>query len=436
MKPFHLIFTACAFAVLTQVLGQTPNPPVTLQPKKKSVSNPVRLTLPTVKPKQATMPALKPFPRKTQKLNFISGDQVLLVGDGLIEQTQKLGYMEYRITVQNSGKKLHFHNIGWSGDTPAGIARDGLGTRQAGHEPANEGWLQLRKQITDIKPTVAIIGYGMASSLDTGTLEQFKSDYQRLVEQIKASAGKENPLRLVFMSPIAHENLGGKLPSGEEHNEVLEKFREVIRDLSKEHDAWFVDLYRYLSRRKGSGTPPLTTDGIHLNDYGYWMMASVAEFSFNWKTTNFRFGITDSGTERNGGYGIKLVNLTRTPNGMTLDGQFEALPSYYAQEKKNKPLTEKTAIGWIQFMGLPEGRYTLAADNVEIHTADAKEWGGGVFIDAGPDIDQAEELRRLLVEKNDLFFHRSRPQNQAYLWGFRRHEQGNYAIKSKNPLYL
>ena len=128
MKPFRFILTACALAVLTQALGQAPKPPVTPQP----------------------------FPRKAQKLNFIGGDQVLLVGDGLIEQAQKQGYLEYRITVQNSGKKLHFHNIGWSGDTPAGIARDGLGTRQAGHEPANEGWLQLRKQITDIKPHVTM----------------------------------------------------------------------------------------------------------------------------------------------------------------------------------------------------------------------------------------------------------------------------------------
>ena len=130
---------------------------------------------------------------------------------------------------------------------------------------------------------------------------------------------------------------------------MLEKFREVIRDLSKEHDAWFVDLYRYLSRRKGAGTPPLTTDGIHLNDYGYWMMASVAEFSFNWKTTNFRFGITDSGTERNGAYGVKLVNLTRTPDGMTLDGQFEALPPYFAQEKKNKPLARASGVALTPF---------------------------------------------------------------------------------------
>ncbi len=395
MKSFCLVFVACAISVAGQAIGQAPKP------------------------------SLKPSPRKAQMLNFIDGDQVLLIGDGLIEQAQKQGYLEYRIMAQNSGKKLYFHNIGWSGDTPAGIARDGLGTRQAGHEPSNEGWLQLRKQITDIKPTVAIIGYGMASSLDGSTMEQFRSDYQRLVEHIKVSAGKKNPLRLVFVSPIAHEDVGGKLPSGEAHNKALEEYREVIGDLSKEHEAWFVDLYWHLKRRKGAATPLLTTDGIHLNDYGYWVMASAAELSFNWMETNFRFGIMDNGTERGGGYGIKLANILRTANEVTLDGQFDGLPPYFAREKKSKLFTRQTAIGRIQFLGLPEGLYTLAADDVEIYTGDAKEWSGGAFIDAGPDIDQAEELRRLIREKNELFFHRSRPQNQAYLWGFRKHEQGN-----------
>ena len=395
MKSFCLVFVACAISVAGQAIGQAPKP------------------------------SLKPSPRKAQMLNFIDGDQVLLIGDGLIEQAQKQGYLEYRIMAQNSGKKLYFHNIGWSGDTPAGIARDGLGTRQAGHEPANEGWLQLRKQITVIKPTVAIIGYGMASSLDGSTMEQFRSDYQRLVEHIKVSAGKKNPLRLVFVSPIAHEDVGGKLPSGEAHNKALEEYREVIGDLSKEHEAWFVDLYWHLKRRKGAATPLLTTDGIHLNDYGYWVMASAAELSFNWMETNFRFGIMDNGTERSGGYGIKLANILRTANEVTLDGQFDGLPPYFAREKKSKLFTRQTAIGRIQFLGLPEGLYTLAADDVEIYTGDAKEWSGGAFIDAGPDIDQAEELRRLIREKNELFFHRSRPQNQAYLWGFRKHEQGN-----------
>ena len=33
-------------------------------------------------------------------------------------------------------------------------------------------------------------------------------------------------------------------------------------------------------------------------------------------------------------------------------------------------------------------------------------------------------LHAKIVEKNQLFFHRWRPQNETYLFGFRKHEQG------------
>jgi lysophospholipase L1-like esterase len=36
----------------------------------------------------------------------------------------------------------------------------------------------------------------------------------------------------------------------------------------------------------------------------------------------------------------------------------------------------------------------------------------------------SEKLRALIVEKNRLFFHRWRPANETYLFGFRKHEQG------------
>ena len=38
-----------------------------------------------------------------------------------------------------------------------------------------------------------------------------------------------------------------------------------------------------------------------------------------------------------------------------------------------------------------------------------------------------EEIRQLIVEKNRLFFNRWRPQNETYLHGFRKHEQGRNA---------
>ena len=40
-----------------------------------------------------------------------------------------------------------------------------------------------------------------------------------------------------------------------------------------------------------------------------------------------------------------------------------------------------------------------------------------------------EALRKRIVDKNQLFFHRYRPQNETYLLLFRKHEQGNNAVE-------
>jgi lysophospholipase L1-like esterase len=40
-----------------------------------------------------------------------------------------------------------------------------------------------------------------------------------------------------------------------------------------------------------------------------------------------------------------------------------------------------------------------------------------------------EKLRALIIEKNRLFFHRWRPANETYLFGFRKHEQGRNAAE-------
>jgi hypothetical protein len=49
---------------------------------------------------------------------------------------------------------------------------------------------------------------------------------------------------------------------------------------------------------------------------------------------------------------------------------------------------------------------------------------------------QLDALRRAVAAKNELFFHRWRPQNETYLFGFRKHEQGKNAkeIAEFDPL--
>ena len=43
--------------------------------------------------------------------------------------------------------------------------------------------------------------------------------------------------------------------------------------------------------------------------------------------------------------------------------------------------------------------------------------------------EAVEKLRQTILKKNELFFYRYRPQNETYLYLFRKHEQGNNAAE-------
>ena len=101
INSLRLVVIACVLVVTGQALAQAPMPPALSQQKRTPiVSKPVRLTPPPAKPapsssaakkpKTPPKPALKVFQRKREKLNFIGGDRVLIVGDGLLEKAQNV----------------------------------------------------------------------------------------------------------------------------------------------------------------------------------------------------------------------------------------------------------------------------------------------------------------------------------------------------------
>ena len=59
--------------------------------------------------------------------------------------------------------------------------------------------------------------------------------------------------------------------------------------------------------------------------------------------------------------------------------------------------------------------------------ASAAEWAAGVPLTRGPEFEQAEKLRAAVIDKNHQYFYRWRPANETYLFGFRKHEQGQNA---------
>ena len=101
-----------------------------------------------------------------------------------------------------------------------------------------------------------------------------------------------------------------------------------------------------------------------------------------------------------------------------------------------KPLHEKIASGSAAMPltqnGIhltPDGYRVAATALVAAVAAQHPDEKVTVVNVAKPLTPAQEVLRQAILEKNVLFFHRHRPENETYLRGFRKHEQGNNAAE-------
>ncbi|MEL6105768.1 MAG: PVC-type heme-binding CxxCH protein [Planctomycetota bacterium] len=252
-----------------------------------------------------------------KSIEVSDGDRVVFIGDGLIEQEQYFGWLEVMLTTSFPDADVTFRNLGWSGDTPKGDSRSGLSLVQAGREPEGEAWRQLKAQIELTKPTVAVLGYGMASALDGADTSVFLGQVRELIAELK----RVSPAcRLVLLSPLTP--VGDSVVTAGQ----IEAYATGLEALSKEIDGHFVDLGSVAM------APDERKDAVHLNGDGYRQLA---------------------------------IEIQRQ-------------------------------------LGLQS------------------EWATS---------PQTEVLRQVVVEKNRWWFHRSRPANMAYVFGFRKREQGQNAVE-------
>jgi len=283
------------------------------------------------------------------KLELHDGDRVLLIGDVLIERENNYGYLEAKMRQEFPGKNFSVRNLGYSGDSPLGASR-------ASFDPVAKGTESLKEQLAVVKPTVAILGYGMAASLDSLTYRKndpglnpdparygtdhsaakFKQDLVALLDLIQ-KASPNGQVRFVFLGPIRHEDLRATrpgLPDPAEHNKILEEFAAVITELAAEKHALFINAE--WEKSAGIHLAPATENGIHLTPQGYQALAEGMAAQLDWHVN-------------------KTTWQKETPAQVT--------------------------------------------------------------------------LREAILQKNSLFFHRSRPANYTYIFGFRKAEQGRNAVE-------
>jgi lysophospholipase L1-like esterase len=362
----------------------------------------------------AADPEFEAKPRPAGPFQLLEGDRVLFIGETLIERAQTSDYLETFLTARFPDRNVIFRNLGWSGDTVFGDARAGFGT-------AADGFRQLKDQVWQLRPTLIFAAYGGASSFDGEKgLSRFAAGYATLLDMLEATKA-----HVVLVSPIRHEDVGRPFPDPTQSNRQRELYRNEIARIARERGHGFIDLFRAL----GEPAPDephrgrhVTDNGIHLSAYGYWRLARAFEAELKLPPERWQVGMEANGSvvQAEG----TNIDKVEAPASGTLRFRLtdNRLPEPPAPGS-NSIFGRRT----LQVRGLPAGRYRISVDGNAVANATEKELAAGLRLGTGPEFTQVEKLRGEIIEKNRLYFYRWRPQNETYLFGFRKHEQGQNA---------
>jgi hypothetical protein len=274
-----------------------------------------------------------------------------------------------------------------------------------------------------LKPTVIVLNYGANESYAGAPgLEHFLSGLDTLL-----TALDETGARIVFLTPPPQEDLGRPLPDPKQHNQDLKLYRDAIANVAAKRGSQVLDLYDLLDPKRLNAGIPVTDNGLHLTEYGYWLAAPQMERGLGMEDRAWEVEV-DSKQGNISARGTQISQAKVSPESIQFIAQDALLPHPPApgESPQDHPKIDRRTL---RVFDLPRGKYSLKIDDEIVATADASGWARGVEITAGPEFQQAEKLRSEIMAKNELYFHRWRPQNITYLTGFRKHEQGNNAVE-------
>lgn len=355
---------------------------------------------------------------ETRPFALVDGDRVVLLGGTLVEREQAHGYWESALTGRFHGRAIQFRNLGWSGDNVFGEARAGFGS-------VADGFTRLKDHVLALRPTLILLNYGANESFaGKAGLESFHAGLATLLTALDATGA-----RIVFLGPAPQEDLGRPLPDPAAHNRDLKLYSDAIDAVAAQRDAPMADLFELLGKNLQPSSPiPLTDNGIHLTAYGYWRAALVVEQELGLPPRRWQIEV-DTKNQNIAARGTNIRQASFSPAQISFRVTDEQLPLTPPPHSVPTVATDGLGARTLQVLNLPVGTYALEIDGRRLAVASSQGWNAGVTLREGPDFEQAEALRQAILAKNQLYFHRWRPQNETYLFGFRKHEQGNNAIE-------
>jgi lysophospholipase L1-like esterase len=345
-------------------------------------------------------------PRVTEKgfFEFRNNDRVVFLGGAFIERMQKHGYLEAMITAGLPDKNLTFRNLGWSGDTVWGDARGVFGGRA-------EGFKRLMNDVNLCQPTVIVVCYGENEAYaGPEGVEEFRGGLNKLLDNLEGTGA-----RLLLLSPRRHETLGYPLPDASEYNKSLMLYRDVLKETAAQREHAFLDLYHTLPLPSGDSPKAITDNGIHLNPWGECLLANELLPQLGVPKRDWSISL-DLKRNTLDAVGVQVSEVKTDDKGVS----FTAVSRGF-----ELPFFDSITERRLNVQGLPGTGYHLFIDG-EPHQS-PNSWNSPFALQLGS--KRAAELQKKINEKNELFFNRYRPQNETYLFLFRKHEQGNNAVE-------
>jgi hypothetical protein len=214
---------------------------------------------------------------------------------------------------------------------------------------------------------------------------------------------------------------------------MLEQYAAAIAKTASARGKRYIDIFNPLLARNKE--VKLSDNGVHLNESGYYYLASAMEKGLGLAPRHESVAINVSRQTAAATGPAKILDPGKDKGSIrfTIDEGYLPLP---LPQQDGAAAAAADDVRVLKITGLKKGIYTLTTDDSQVITASANKWKEGVAIRRGASFNQASQLREKIVKKNDLFFQQYRPQNRTYILGFRSYEQGRHVKTLEDLNYI
>ena len=327
------------------------------------------------------------------------------------------GYLETLLLQRSEGKPVSLLNLGWAGDMLT--ARD----RPTGF-PTEESELIAHK--TDV--LIACFGMGESFMGEAG-LAGFRRDFELFIDSHKGKQyNGKSEVRLILISPIAYEDLGELTPAWKKRNHELTAYTSVMSQVASLAGLPVVNLNQATADlMQYDSAPKLTSNGVNLNDYGYWCVSRAIADVLMPGPQPWQLSIDVHSLEASG-RGVNISEIRKDGLEVTFRVQEQSWPSAGAPVEGQVHRELNSNLDQLIVTGLDDGHYRLSVDGEELLSASHLELEAGVVIDSSPTHLALEKYREAIYDKNLQFLYSWKALNQVHIVGERRKSASGRAL--------